>query len=40
VIDGGSCGTQPTTVLDLTGEAPQLVRRGCGEVEGLGLTEA
>lgn len=30
VIDSGSCGTQPTTVVDLTGEAPKILREGKG----------
>ena len=28
VLDGGPCGLEPTTVVDLTGEVPALVRRG------------
>lgn len=35
VIDGGSCGTQPTTVIDLIGEVPQVVRPGKGPTEML-----
>lgn len=31
VIDGGPVGLEPTTVIDLTGEAPLLVRRGKGD---------
>jgi tRNA A37 threonylcarbamoyladenosine synthetase subunit TsaC/SUA5/YrdC len=30
VLDGGSCGTEPTTVVDLTGPAPVIVREGKG----------
>lgn len=30
VIDGGFCGLEPTTVVDLTGEAPAIRRQGCG----------
>lgn len=30
VIDGGSLGQQPTTVIDLTGDVPQVVREGAG----------
>ncbi len=30
IIDGGVCGQQPTTVIDFTGSAPELVRAGCG----------
>ena len=33
VIDGGSCGLTPTTVVDLTGNVPRIVRRGKGPVE-------
>jgi tRNA threonylcarbamoyl adenosine modification protein (Sua5/YciO/YrdC/YwlC family) len=40
VLDGGPCGLQPTTVIDLTGDAPVLVRQGRGEVASLGLGEA
>ncbi|MBR9912048.1 MAG: threonylcarbamoyl-AMP synthase [Gammaproteobacteria bacterium] len=31
VIDGGYCGLDPTTVIDLTGDAPELVRQGLGD---------
>jgi tRNA threonylcarbamoyl adenosine modification protein (Sua5/YciO/YrdC/YwlC family) len=31
VIDGGYCGLEPTTVVDLTGDAPELVRQGKGD---------
>jgi tRNA A37 threonylcarbamoyladenosine synthetase subunit TsaC/SUA5/YrdC len=31
VIDGGFCGMEPTTVVDLSGDTPVLVRQGCGE---------
>lgn len=30
VLDGGPCGTEPTTVVDLTGAAPEVVRAGKG----------
>ena len=39
VLDGGSCGIEPTTVIDLTGEAPVLVRQGRGDVSMIGLAE-
>lgn len=32
VIDGGSCSLQPTTVVDLTGAAPVVLREGRGDV--------
>jgi len=35
VLDGGSCGTEPTTVVDLTGAAPQIVREGKGPIAPL-----
>ena len=31
VIDGGHCGFDPTTVVDLTGDAPRILRRGKGD---------
>ena len=37
VLDGGSCGLEPSTVIDLTDEAPKLVRQGKGSTESLGL---
>jgi len=33
VIDGGYCGMEPTSVIDLTGDAPEILRRGAGSVE-------
>lgn len=35
VIDGGYCGFEPTTVVDLTGEVPVVTRKGLGSVEEL-----
>jgi len=32
VIDSGSCGADPTSVIDLTGTAPVVLRRGKGDV--------
>ena len=37
VLDAGACPMAPTTVLDLTGDEPQLVRQGRGELARLGL---
>jgi len=31
IIDGGYCELEPTTVIDLTGELPRVVRRGKGD---------
>jgi tRNA threonylcarbamoyl adenosine modification protein (Sua5/YciO/YrdC/YwlC family) len=35
MLDAGACGTEPTTVIDLTGAEPVLVRRGRGDVSRL-----
>ena len=35
VLDGGHCGTEPTTVLDLTVMPPAVVRQGKGRIESL-----
>jgi tRNA threonylcarbamoyl adenosine modification protein (Sua5/YciO/YrdC/YwlC family) len=37
VIDAGACDVQPTTVIDLTGETPELVRLGKGDPARFGL---
>jgi len=39
VVDAGACTLQPTTVIDLTGGEPVLIRRGRGELSRLGLVE-
>lgn len=33
VIDGGNCGQEPTTVVDLTGDYPVILREGKGDPE-------
>ena len=33
VIDGGSCGVEPTTVVDMTGDYPVVLREGRGAVD-------
>jgi tRNA threonylcarbamoyl adenosine modification protein (Sua5/YciO/YrdC/YwlC family) len=33
VIDGGFCGLEPTTVVDMTEEVPKVTRVGCGPVD-------
>ena len=35
IIDGGPCGLEFTTVVDLTESVPQLIRYGKGSTEGL-----
>jgi tRNA threonylcarbamoyl adenosine modification protein (Sua5/YciO/YrdC/YwlC family) len=37
ILDAGHCGTEPTTVIDLTGSAPELVRAGRGSLAPFGL---
>lgn len=37
VIDGGPCPLMPTTVIDLTGASPEVIRRGQGDLAALGL---
>lgn len=37
VIDGGPCAADFTTVIDLTGAAPEVIRRGLGDPQKLGL---
>ncbi|GHU29659.1 threonylcarbamoyl-AMP synthase [Betaproteobacteria bacterium] len=39
IIDGGFCGTTPTTVIDLTDMPPVLVRAGRGPLEPFGLEQ-
>lgn len=35
VIDGGYCGFEPTTVVDLTEDAPVVLRQGLGPIEAF-----
>ncbi|HEU0195912.1 MAG TPA: L-threonylcarbamoyladenylate synthase [Nevskiaceae bacterium] len=37
VLDSGSCGIEPTTVVDLSGPVPELLRRGRGDPGKFGL---
>lgn len=37
VVDGGSCGLIPTTVIDMTDSGPVLVRSGLGDAAVFGL---
>ena len=39
IMDGGACGVTPTTVIDLSGDAPTLVRRGKGNIASFGFDE-
>lgn len=38
VLDGGPCGLEMTTVIDLTGEVPELTRQGKGSLTPFGIT--
>jgi tRNA threonylcarbamoyl adenosine modification protein (Sua5/YciO/YrdC/YwlC family) len=37
ILDGGSCGVEMTTVIDLTGETPEIIRIGKGSLEPFGV---
>jgi len=37
VIDGGACSLEPTTVIDLSGDEPVLIRQGRGDAGLFGL---
>lgn len=37
IIDSGSCGVEPTTVVDLTAEVPTITRMGKGDASVLGM---
>jgi tRNA threonylcarbamoyl adenosine modification protein (Sua5/YciO/YrdC/YwlC family) len=37
IVDAGACPMQPTTVIDLSGEGPIVLRAGRGDVARLGL---
>ncbi|MBL8522676.1 MAG: threonylcarbamoyl-AMP synthase [Betaproteobacteria bacterium] len=39
ILDGGACGVEPTTVIDLSGDVPILVREGRGDIASFGFTE-
>jgi tRNA threonylcarbamoyl adenosine modification protein (Sua5/YciO/YrdC/YwlC family) len=40
IVDCGHCGTEPTTVIDLSGEAPAVLRQGKGALAALGHAAA
>jgi len=40
VIDSGACDGEVTTVVDLSGEAPKLVREGAGDIRPFGFVKA
>jgi tRNA threonylcarbamoyl adenosine modification protein (Sua5/YciO/YrdC/YwlC family) len=40
VVDAGACPMKPTTVIDLTGDEPLVVRLGRGDLQRIGLSAA
>ena len=40
VIDSGGCEGEVTTVIDLSGDAPRLVREGKGDIRAFGFVKA
>jgi tRNA A37 threonylcarbamoyladenosine synthetase subunit TsaC/SUA5/YrdC len=36
VLDAGYCGIVPSTVVDLSGPEPEIVRAGAGDVDAIG----
>ncbi len=39
ILDGGACGVVPTTIIDLSGDEPILVRRGKGDSTVFGFLD-
>jgi tRNA threonylcarbamoyl adenosine modification protein (Sua5/YciO/YrdC/YwlC family) len=37
ILDGGACGIEPTSIIDLSQDVPTLVRRGKGDVSVFGF---
>jgi tRNA threonylcarbamoyl adenosine modification protein (Sua5/YciO/YrdC/YwlC family) len=35
VVDSGDCGIEPTTVVDLSGDEPEIIRQGAGDLAWL-----
>jgi tRNA threonylcarbamoyl adenosine modification protein (Sua5/YciO/YrdC/YwlC family) len=35
VVDSGDCGTEPTTVIDFSGDEPEILRRGAGDTSAF-----
>ena len=35
IVDGGHCGVEPTTILDLTTGVPTVLREGKGDISGF-----
>jgi tRNA threonylcarbamoyl adenosine modification protein (Sua5/YciO/YrdC/YwlC family) len=39
VLDGGACGLEMSTVIDMTGEAPAVIREGKGSLHPFGMSD-
>lgn len=39
ILDGGTCGIEPTTVIDLSEPEPILIRKGKGDISSFGFTD-
>jgi tRNA A37 threonylcarbamoyladenosine synthetase subunit TsaC/SUA5/YrdC len=39
VMDGGACGLEMTTVIDMTGDAPEVIREGKGSLQPFGISD-
>jgi tRNA threonylcarbamoyl adenosine modification protein (Sua5/YciO/YrdC/YwlC family) len=39
ILDGGACGIEPTTVIDLSEAEPILIRKGKGDIAGFGFAD-
>ena len=37
IVDGGACSVEPTTIVDMSGDLPEIIREGQGPVAALGL---
>ncbi|MBK8063196.1 MAG: threonylcarbamoyl-AMP synthase [Betaproteobacteria bacterium] len=37
IVEAGPCGSEPTTVIDLSGDSAQVLRQGRGPLDALGL---
>jgi len=37
IVEAGPCGSEPTTVIDLSGDSVQVLRQGRGPLDALGL---
>jgi len=37
IVEAGACSMEPTTVIDMTGDEPEVLRQGGGDVSQLGL---